>query len=155
MWTSVLEDITSPVRTCQWLGQWAGRETTRDLQHISPARGASVVRKNLEQGPARPLGSFWLSSPSSLLSCSSAYSGLELWVNHRNQRWKEMHEVISSCPCQCRIIPHSTVLSAFSSLFLNDSEERAFLSSLGRLALLFSRPHCWGIFFLFSSSPLP
>lgn len=40
---------------------------------------------------------------------------------------------------------------AFSSLFLNDSEERAFLSSLGRLALLFSRPHCWGIFFLFSS----
>lgn len=98
------------------------------------------------------------SCPRALLpSCSSACSGLELWVNHRNGRWKETHEVISSCPCQRRIIPHSTVLSAFSNLFLNDSKERAFLSSLGRLAPPFSRPHCWGICFLFSSlnSPFP
>lgn len=150
-------------KPCQLVGPWAMRENMCDLQHISLAHSVSAVRKNLDQSPASPLGPVTLVPLGFLrddvlvpcFSLSSLCSGLELWVNHQNQRWKEMHEVISSCPCQRRIIPHSTVLSAFSSLFLNDSKERAFLSSPGRLALLLSRPHCWGILFLFFSLNCP
>ncbi|XP_009867699.1 PREDICTED: S-adenosylmethionine mitochondrial carrier protein-like [Apaloderma vittatum] len=88
-----------------------------DLRHVALACSLSVVRRNLDQRPASPLGPVTLIPPDFLwddvfapcFSRSSACSGLELWVNRRNQKWKEMHEVISSCPCQRKIIPHSTV----------------------------------------------
>lgn len=152
-------------KPCQLAGPWTMRENMCDLQHVILAH-TIVWLEGIWTRVLLVLLALWhlflLASSRIMSSCpaslfSSACSGLELWVNHPNWRWKETHEVISSCPCQQRIIPHSTVLSAFSNLFLNDSKERAFLSSLGRLALQFSRPHCWGICFLFSSlnSPFP